>query len=550
MRPSFLLPAACWIAASHWGSATGAAPAPASLQESPTGEAAAPAWKLGTIEVRTAAVYPAAEAEGGLLPRVVNATHWTTHEKVIRREIWKSPGDPITEDFARELERNLRRTGLFAEATAELVPTAEEGVHNLVVRTRDRLSISGGASGSFVGNVASGGFSLSESNLFGSGDRLRFGFFENDEDEFRGSLSYRDRYLFDSWTSGNVEVGRTDQGDFAGARIIRPFRYLEDDFAWQVNARTAEAERDYFFKGDTVTEVPFDETGLGASATWRSGTAERFWTRGLVARFSDTVYGRARGADIGTLPGDTEATFVGASFGFADISGFDQVTGLDTLQFIQDVQLGFSMDAEAGATLRSEEGEASETQPTGGMNLRSTHRIGETRYVSLGASGAARLESGEAAGWSSRLDLRAFDLTLAPHTFAFSARLVNAEENQDLPVQLTLGEDNGLRGYPRREFAGDRILRLNLEDRIDLGISTRSFDFGAVVFADLGWASERGEGFGGPLRSVGAGLRIGSNALLGGDVLRIDLSFPLDELDGISYDPLLSITLGQVFGLR
>lgn len=550
MRPSSLLSAACWLAASLLGPITGAAQAPAVPRGGSSEGTTALAWRLGTIDVRTSGVYPEEGSLGRLLPRLVNATHWTTQEKVIRREIWKSRGDTVTEDFARELERNLRGTGLFAEATAELVPSGEDGVRNLVVRTRDRLSISGGASGSFVGNVASGGFSLSESNLFGSGDRLRFGFFENDDDEFRGSLSYRDRYLFDSWTSGTVEVGRTDQGDFAGARITRPFRYLEDNFAWEVNGRTAEAERDYFFRGDTVTEVPFDETGAGASATWRSGTAERFWTRGLVARFTDTVYGRTRGADIGALPGDTQSTFLGASFGFADITGFDRVTGLDTLQFIQDVQLGLSISAEAGATLRAEEGQSSESQPTGAINLRSTHRFGETRYLSLGASGAARVQSGEAVGWDSRLDLRAFDLTLAPHTFAFSASLVNAEENQDLPVQLTLGEDSGLRGYPRREFAGDRVLRLNLEDRIDLGISTRSFDLGAVVFADIGWASQRGMGFGRPLRSVGAGLRIGSNALLGDGVLRLDLSFPLDELDGVSYDPLLSFTLGQVFGIR
>lgn len=503
--------------------------------------------RLGEIEVVTGPIFDSKREKENFIRRLVNATHWTTKESVVRREIWKRPGDPVDEAFAEELERNLRALGLFAEAEVTLVPREGSDVVDLRVVTRDRLSISGGASGSFVGNVASGGFSLSESNLFGTGDRLGFGFFENDDDEFRGSLSYRDRYLFGSWTSASAQVGRTDQGDFAGVSVDRPFRYLADNFSWGVNGRTAEAEQDYFFRGDTITEVPFEETGGGARATWRDGTRFDFLTYGLAVDHQSRAYGSLRGAAIERVPGDTDATHLRLTASTQSIDRFEKVTGLDTIRFVQDVRLGTTLSGEAGATIRDEEGRGTEVQPTVSADLRSAQALSDSTYVSAGANARARLYAGEAVGWLTSVDLRAYELSLPDQTIAFSARYLTAEESQDLPIQFTLGEDSGLRGYPRREFTGDRILRLNLEDRWDTGIELGAFDLGAIAFADIGWVGERGEGFGAPLRTVGVGLRIGSNELLGRGVVRIDLSFPLDERDGVSYDPLVSITAGQLF---
>lgn len=504
-------------------------------------------WTLGNITVETSPIYSTERASRSVLARLVNASHWTTRESVVRREIWREPGDDIDEQFARELERNLRATGLFASVEARLVPGAEPGVRDLVVTTRDRLSISGGASGSFVGNVASGGFSLSESNVFGTGDRLRFGFFENDFGEFRGSLSYRDRYLLGSWTSATAEVGRTEAGDFVAARVDRPFRYLADSFSYDLSARDADIERDYFLDGESVAEVPFEEIRAAASATWRRGTRFRNWTFGPRARFTETLYGRARGDVTVRVPGDTTAAFVGVAAGFTDIDRFEKVTGLDTLHFVQDVRIGGSYSLEVGATHRDESGASELIEPTAAASARYATAIAGSRFLSVDFGGSARTYAGDPRGWRADVRLRAFDTSMAPHTLAAGWSFTEVREDEDLPVQLTLGGGSGLRGYPSREFVGQRTAVLNLEDRIDLDLRLGSIDVGAVVFADIGWAAARGEGFGRPMRSVGAGLRFGSNPLLGRGILRLDVAVPLDEPDGSSYDPLVSLTLGQVF---
>ena len=151
-------------------------------------------------------------------------------------------------------------------------------------------------------------------------------------------------------------------------------------------------------------------------------------------------------------------------------------------------------------------------------------------------------------GWTAAAALHAFQLSLPRQTLALSLAYDEVFESENLPLQLNLGEDSGLRGYPAREFAGTERYRLNLEDRIDVGASWRSFDLGMVAFFDAGWIAAGQPDLDDALRSVGLGLRIGSSEVLGSGVLRLDFSFPLDDFAGEDYDPLVSLAYGQVFG--
>lgn len=521
-------------------------------------------FTLGLVQVTTSDVYEG-ELETSALRRLINATHWTTREAVIHREIWHETGDLVDTKFAEELERNLRATGLFADVTVKLVPSSDPdaapGVRNLQVRTRDRLSIGGGAGASFVGDATSGSASLSESNLFGMGDRLRFSYTENDFGETRGQVGYRDRYVAGTWTTANAVAGRNEEGNFFGLSFDRPFRFLEDRFAWNVSATTTAFDQDYFFSNSTVAEVPIDFSRFEASARWRSGTRMNYWTRGLAARFTDYEYGAARGpfAPSVRVPGDTEAVFAGGTLSWANLSEFREVTHIDTLQFVQDVRIGTTAFLEAGALLRSEDaggsalpGDSSageSTQPSVSARLGRILAIGESRFASAAFSGAVRTRGGDATGWRTDVNLRAFDQTWRPHTLGLAVSYTEADETENLPIQLALGERTGLRGYPNREFVGQRLVRINLEDRIDLDAHLRSLDFGAVVFFDTAWIGSRGDSLEGPFSSAGVGLRIGSTPLLGRGVARIDLSFPFDDANGESFEPLLSLTVGQVFTL-
>lgn len=530
-------------------------------------------WTLGTVEVDTRDIYSDEEVEHNWIARLFNATHWTTRASVVRREFWIAPGQSFRLADVEELERNLRATGLFREVRVRLVPRtppeavgpedarsagagadpgATAGIADVRIETEDRLSISIGASGSFVGSVSSLGTTISESNLLGLGDRIAIGYSENSEDEFRGALSYRDRHFLGSWVTATAQVGRTEEGEFGGIGFERPFKHLADDESWRIGAGTNETAVDYYDSGDVVAEVPVLRDVFDAAVSRRFGTPEQSWTAGLRVQHETSDFDAARGpaAALIEVPGDIESTFAGFAFGYRDIFGFREVQGLDTLGYVQDLQLSAGFDAQIGPTFRSEEGEDDATQPTLGLNTNFAFEPLHDTFVSIAANGRGRVDSDDLQGWAVGFDLTAYELALRPHTFATHLSFDEAYEGEGLPIQLTLGEDQGLRGYPSQEFAGERVLKLNFEDRIDLGARIGTVEFGAVLFFDVGWVEDRGEGFGAPLRSAGFGVRLGSNALLGSRVVRIDLSFPLDDFEGEDFDPLVSVSLGQVFTFR
>jgi hemolysin activation/secretion protein len=104
--------------------------------------------------------------------------------------------------------------------------------------------------------------------------------------------------------------------------------------------------------------------------------------------------------------------------------------------------------------------------------------------------------------------------------------------NLDPESQLLLGGDTGLRGYPLRYQDGDARALLTVEQRFFTNYYPfRLVHIGGAVFFDAGrtWPGEdsRAPNFG-LLKDAGIGLRLSSSRSGLGNVVLIDLAFPLD----------------------
>ncbi len=92
---------------------------------------------------------------------------------------------------------------------------------------------------------------------------------------------------------------------------------------------------------------------------------------------------------------------------------------------------------------------------------------------------------------------------------------------------LYLGENSGMRGYPRFYTEGEKLLRVNIENRIFTGIKMLSAEFGITQFLDMGQTWSDGERF--EMRqilwTVGCGLRIGTERVSNAELIRIDLAY-------------------------
>ena len=117
----------------------------------------------------------------------------------------------------------------------------------------------------------------------------------------------------------------------------------------------------------------------------------------------------------------------------------------------------------------------------------------------------------------------------------------------DPDVQLLLGGDSGLRGYPLRYEAGTSRGLLTIEQRVFTDwYPFRLVRVGAAIFTDVGrtWGTGVvGNSSLGMLADAGFGLRLG-NARSGlGNVLHIDFAFPLKDVPGNSSFQVLVQTM-------
>ncbi|MFM1872066.1 MAG: hypothetical protein RL398_1488 [Planctomycetota bacterium] len=504
--------------------------------------------RLRGIEIVRQDVFGSDYTEKYTLSRLVNALHATTKRAVIARELWIGPGDPIDAATVAEIERNLRALGIFAEVKAELLPTESADLVDLRITTKDKLSLSFGGGGSYVGGVSGFRAQIGESNFLGNGDRIITSFAQNSDGEYRGAFAYTDLHVLGSWHTATIRGSRSDEGDSIGLDVRRPIKHLHDPRGYGGGIHDDRQEVEYYRNGDTAASVDQHTTDLVADVTWATGPADGRRYYGLLTQWVATEYGMATGplAPEVRVPGDTESLFVGVHGRWELITGFREVRGFDTLDYVQDLQLGLTLAGRGGARIRHEDAAQTAVQPDLGADVTWAEEIFGRAYATASLSGNLRWDDDRAVGWHTRAGTWLYAATGERNLLAFALNYDAAEETQDLPIEFTLGEDNGLRGYPARQFAGTRRIRANLENRFDTGVAYATCRLGLVAFADAGWIGDEGD-MDGPFRSVGAGLRIGSKSLFGSSILRMDVAKPLDDVIDASDGWKLSITVGQVF---
>lgn len=493
--------------------------------------------------------------------RVANLLHRTTREETILRELDVSVGDKIGAQDTAEFERVLRRTDLFAAVSVTLksADKSNSAATQLHISTRDRLSIIAGASGSFLGGVGELGFTLGERNVAGLGDSLLLSYSGNTDNEIRGSISYSDLHFINKDQRALYQIGRTEEGDFYRMRFQRPFKNSLDKNAWSVLAESVGRDLDFYENGVSVVQIPEQKQALNMSRVWRNGTDKRSVRRGLVFQYNDLDYQPSRGVQADTIdaPSDSTQFYGGFLVAHDTVTEYRKARSLDTLKFTQDISLGSVAELQIGFVHTSYSNTVADYDsvlaPKIVARLARSLSAGQNTLLRFSINGTATFKDVSGAvnplsdnkPWSVTAAAKWFNTSFKSHTLATRLDYAFAESDADLPVQFTLGENNGLRGYASRLLSGRERLRLNIEDRMDFDWRVGVLDVGLLGFFDIGWVA-KDDGSDQLRRSAGFGLRLGSNVVLGASVIRMDVAVPFDDEEQ-KHEPTISISVGQVF---
>jgi outer membrane protein assembly factor BamA len=501
---------------------------------------------IGTITIVPGDVFDTTiEGEDGWLYRTANKLHINTRTEVIRDQLLFAPGEPYRQRLLEETERNLRANVYLYDAT--IVPVAWDGQRvDLEVRTRDTWTLNPGVSFSRAGGKNEYAVQVQEKNLLGYGKEIEVEW-ESDVDRQALTFFYGDPHFLHSFTRLAVAYSDTDDGDAKYLSLERPFYAL--DTRWSAGTVLTDSELvDYRYElGKKVGEFKRQDEYYELRGGWSRGLVDG-WARRLtygatyrVDRF-EPVPGKPLG---GPLPADRKFVYPWVGFELVE-DAYQERTNQDQIRRTEDVLVGLRAQGRIGY---ASEGLGSEADAVLlEASLQDGTDLGPGRSLFGSASVSGRYEDGEIRNGVLAAEARYYWATSQRSKFFASVSGATTEQlDQDL--QLLLGGDNGLRGYPLRYQAGTSRALLTLEQRYyTKWYPFRLFHVAGAAFFDMGrtWGRDvTGAESLGLLKDVGIGLRLGSSRSAFGNVLHIDLAVPLDGEPDIDKVQLVVETKAQ-----
>ncbi len=493
--------------------------------------------RIGAIRIDAREIFDTSLAEDDTsLFRLANRLHRSTRVSTIAPQLLFRSGETYDPRLLAESERLLRGTDYLQAARVEPVAW-HDGVVDIDVVTTDVWTLNPGISYGRKGGADSSGFVLEELNLLGRGTQLGVEHLSG-VDRDSTAFFYRDRQLGQTWWRLALDVADNSDGHDLGLLLDHDFYALDTRRAGGASVRDVDRVDPRYDLGQRVGEY---RTRIGA------GTIYAGLSRGLIdghaLRYTAGVSVDAR--EFAAVPRSTLPTvpppdrrlvypWVAAEWVEDD---FREARNRDQIERTEDVEYGWRARAQLGFADAA---------------------FGADRSAVVFDARISRgIESGPRQAWlfagalSGRHEHGAFADTIvtgsarwylrqSTRRLLYAALGFDAGHALDADRQILIGGDNGLRGYPLRYQGGEGRWLFTLEQRaFSNWFPFRLVNVGAAAFVDVGGAwgdNPQGSRPRGVLADVGLGLRLGNTRSGLGNVLHIDLAFPLSgdrSIDGL-----------------
>ncbi len=505
---------------------------------------------IGDIDIDPRNIFDETDPrENGGLYGLADRLHVRTRPSTIRAQMLIKSGDRYSAKLIAECERNLRKLVFIYDAKIFPIRYANGKVDVKVV-TRDVWTLDPTVSFGRSGGVNSTTFTLQEENFLGLGKSLEIGRVSN-VDRTSDLATYADPSVLGSrWTAGLAYVDSSD-GSQRVVQLSQPFYSLETPWRATLSGQIYDRTISRYFLGDIVDQFNDKEKTFLLEGGLSSGLVDG-WTRriqfGMYYDRNDFLPTPGTTVTPGTTLPANPPPLRTLSYPFV---GFDILE--DRYRKAGDEnQIGKTEDLYFGTEVTGELGlsNAAFGADRDALILKSTAVHGfewpSSQQLFLSWDLSTRVERGQARNLISDAVAKYYWRWL-PDWLLYAALTGTLTHRLDPDVQLLLGGDNGLRGYPLRYEAGTSRGLLTLEQRLFTDwYPFRLVRVGAAVFTDVGrtWGTGIvGNSDLGLLSDAGFGLRLG-NARSGlGNVLHVDIAVPLKEVPGNRRIQLLIETL-------
>jgi hypothetical protein len=516
------------------------------------------------------------------LYRIGNRIHIESRESTLRRRLLFKEGGDATPDMLAETERVLRAEEFLSDAIIAVHPL-DSGACEILVTTFDQWTTVP-AAGLKAQNLQVADIllwrwrrikddewywvlGLSETNLLGTGTKVGAALMRDPIRETR-SVTFTNNNLTSQKLQVSAYAAWLSDGDSVVMKINRPLLSRTDRYAYGLTLTTQENSEWLYFDANRLDDLPDslaeDLAGepqvlrlfkrvatqeIAASATRSFGTDLKF-NIGPTFTFRDHYHrgglGKADSAlfPYEPIPSSAQApekrtdALAGAAMSLYRY-GFRTTRNFRNLKWSESVETGWRLTAKAALNqtwMGAQDSDYRLSQEglyTGFWNDRVFLNTGYTWQSYLSSEGD--FADGQTDAWAEAA-LREHRLTASWLTASWTHLFASPRSRQ-----LTLGELNGLTGFPSYYYAGQARFLATAEQRLfpEFEWLTMVPAFAAFVNAGNTFPSYRDFDAGDLHWSAGLGLRLGRSKSTTKAVQHISLAFPIG--DDFLAGPTLSI---------
>jgi outer membrane protein assembly factor BamA len=492
--------------------------------------------RIGAIRVDPQNIFDTSKPEENTaLFRLANRLHVRTRIATVQAQLLFRSGDAYDARLLQESERILRGTRYLQEANIRPVGY-HDGLVDIEVITNDVWTLNPGVSFGRQGGKNTSGFEIEDLNLFGTGANISLGR-KSGVDRTSTIFRFRDPHLLGTWWSMSAGYANNSDGKTEQFGLEHPFYALDTRWATGVTALRDRRIDSIYDLGKISDQFATRERIAGLYGGWSRGLRNG-WTQRLTAGFAydEAEFQPVIGATGPTrlLPPNRKLAYPWLGYEWIQ-DDFEKTRNRDQIEKTEDYLLGLRAHVQIGFASSTFGSDRSAVVFNGGIAR--GFEPGERQRLLLSSSVIGREESGTFADVVGGVAARYYFRQSARRLLFLSA-VAGVASNLDLDHQLLLGGDNGLRGYPLRYQAGEGRWLFSIEQRFfSTWYPFRLFNVGGAIFYDMGrtWGDNpTGTRAQGVLRDVGFGLRLGNSRSALGNVLHVDLAFPLDGDKSIS----------------
>ncbi len=478
--------------------------------------------------------------ENNRLYRLANWLHIDTRHKALRKQMIIEPGETLTQETLTENERLLRANSYLVDAMILPQKVCADSIDLLVV-VRDIWTFSPTVTASRSGGEDSTGAGITESNLFGTGQRISLGYFQ-DSDRSGTVVSYTIPQVFERVNLDTTVYDNSD-GDVIKFSLTRPFYELDSSWAAGFSGTSDNSIQTIRINEVVVNSYRRDTNDLTLFGGWspgrRNGSVNRFLLGYTEEKDTFSVT-----PDTTALPADEVLRYPWLAWSYQQ-DRFLTAENINRTHRQEDIQLGYSHYVQLGYAST----DLGNDQNTVTFDIGAAYTTYIEPYHLLTASTYAL-------GQRSNNVLRnTFFGTRLDYVYIINDKnrwylrsYFDGGRNIRPDQQLTSGGLANLRGYPNDYQRGNRRWVFSAERRrfTNWHIFNLLY-FGYAGYFDAGrtWDTETpGAPKTDALADVGFGLRFSPSKFRIDKVIHVDIAAPLVNVDEV--DDYQLIVTGSV----